>query len=63
LEKSNKYKRASLGFLIFKMIFVNFPFDFCVMYFKLPAFLWYAYTYLYEEMGLCEADTIEPYNL
>jgi len=33
------------------------------MYYKLPAYLWYAYTYLYEEMGLCEADSIKPYNL
>ena len=63
LEKSNKYKKASLGFLIFKMIFAQFPFDFCVMYFKLPAFLWYGYTYLYEGAGLCEADSISPYNL
>jgi hypothetical protein len=62
------YNRAIFKFIATRQIFGNLVFDFCVIYFNYPAFLWYMYTDVVSSWGMCAKDwsddgPADTYNL
>ena len=53
VEESNAYQKVIFKFLIVRTIFATLPFDFAVMYYRFPAYLWYATIQHADELGFC----------
>ena len=41
IEESNSYQKEIYKFLIIRTVLATLPFDFLVMYYRFPAYLWY----------------------
>ncbi len=62
------YNRTVYKFLAVRQIFANLIFDFSIIYFNIPAFLWYMYTDVVSSWGMCAKDwsdsgAADSYNL
>ena len=54
VQESHAYNTTIFKYLAFREIFASLPFNFAIMYFQIPAYLWYTVTEMfYDETSIC----------